>query len=417
MHGVLEITRLKTGVVRHLNVGIVGAGTAGSASAIFLARQGHQVTVYEKVSDPTPIGAGLVLQPTGQNVLSQLGLLKKIESHAAKLDSLLCTTHQNKPVVELHYTSENANWYGLGVHRGVLFQTLFSAAKNESNISIQCGVEVSSFREEALGVRLISPEGSVINRHDMLLVCNGARSSLRESTAAKHKTKRYPWGALWAVKPFPASVNQRVLRQVVHGNQRLIGLLPTGTSPGDTAVPLVSLFYSVRANEVKRLKDTSLEAWKESVVTDFPESASTVSLIDSWDELLFSEYHDVVMWPWNSQRVVFLGDAAHAMSPQLGQGANLALLDSAALEHCIGSHDGVADALFAYSRQRRSHLSWYQFITRALTPFFQSDAVALGFLRDTFMHPMCKIPFVKRQMLLGMAGVADGVSFSQGAQR
>ena len=65
-----------------LDVAIIGAGTAGSAAALLLARAGHQVTVYERVATPGPVGAGISLQPTGQAVLARLGLLAPILARA-----------------------------------------------------------------------------------------------------------------------------------------------------------------------------------------------------------------------------------------------------------------------------------------------------------------------------------------------
>jgi 2-polyprenyl-6-methoxyphenol hydroxylase-like FAD-dependent oxidoreductase len=61
-----------------LDVGIIGCGTAGSAAALLLTRAGHRVTVYERVPGPGPVGAGIVLQPTGQHALSRLGLLERV---------------------------------------------------------------------------------------------------------------------------------------------------------------------------------------------------------------------------------------------------------------------------------------------------------------------------------------------------
>ena len=70
------------------DIGIVGCGTAGAAASLFLARAGHRVTVYERVADPGPVGAGITLQPTGQMVLARLGLLAPILERAARIDRL-----------------------------------------------------------------------------------------------------------------------------------------------------------------------------------------------------------------------------------------------------------------------------------------------------------------------------------------
>jgi 2-polyprenyl-6-methoxyphenol hydroxylase-like FAD-dependent oxidoreductase len=119
------------------------------------------------------------------------------------------------------------------------------------------------------------------------------------------------------------------------------------------------------------------------------------------------------MWPWDDGDAVVLGDAAHATSPQLGQGCNLALWDALVLadsvEAALASGRGVASALDAYSRARAGHLDWFQLATRWLTPFFQGDSSTLGWLRDRFLPLGMRLPFVTRLMVASMCGTATGL--------
>jgi 2-polyprenyl-6-methoxyphenol hydroxylase-like FAD-dependent oxidoreductase len=114
-----------------------------------------------------------------------------------------------------------------------------------------------------------------------------------------------------------------------------------------------------------------------------------------------ARYLDVVMRDFHRGNVVFLGDAAHAMSPQLGQGANLALLDAAALADALRSGEGVA----GYTRRRRAHVRFYAFASRWMTPFFQSGRDRLALPRDTMMGPAARVPWIGRQMVRTMAGL------------
>ena len=72
------------------------------------------------------------------------------------------------------------------------------------------------------------------------------------------------------------------------------------------------------------------------------------------------------------------------------------------------SGDGLDDALFRYSRTRRAHLGWYQFVTRWLTPFFQSDLTPLGLVRDSLFGLACKLPIVRSEMVAMMSGLSLG---------
>lgn len=392
-----------------LDVAVVGTGTVGSASALFLARQGHRVTLYEKVAEPSTAGAGIMLQPTGMAVLRLLGLEQQVVSQGDRVDRLWVQTAAGRKIMELQYEQLERGLFGVGLHRGVLFKALYDAARTEPGVTLRTGLDVEdlhTFKDGSLGA-IERGTRMVHGKHDLVVVANGARSSLRDDTAFEKSVERYPWGALWAIVPDVENRFTGRLFQVVRGTRRLIGLLPTGHGP-EGGPRQVSFFYSLRGDQLDAFPTWNFEAWKAEVLADVPESAPVLEQLSDHTSLLFSHYHDIVMWPWNTERVVYLGDAAHAMSPQLGQGANLALLDAYFFAKALEGASSVPDALYRYSRERRWHLSWYQFITRALTPFFQSDLTWLGPLRDYGMSQVVKVPWVRKQMVAAMAGVSRG---------
>lgn len=394
--------------VERLDIAVIGTGTAGSAAALFLSRAGHRVTVYERVADPRPVGAGIMLQPTGMAVLSRLGLVDEVVARGEVLTELVAETPSGRRVLNLAYGDLAADLYGVGLHRGVLFASLFRAVQREAGLDLITGVDVEDLERGPGGTFLIE-RGTRrrLGPHQLVVVCNGARSSLRDDTAHEKIVRPYAWGALWAVVPDEGRRFRERLFQVVRGTKVLVGLLPTGLGPeGD--VPLVSLFYSLRADRVDAFKAEHFGRWKQTVLGDVPAAAPVLEQLRSPDDLLFSEYHDVVMWPWNVGDVVYLGDSAHAMSPQLGQGANLALVDAAVLADSLAGAESVRDGLFRYSRARRTHLGWYQFVTRWLTPFFQSDLTPLGLVRDAAFGAACRLPLVRSEMVAMMAGVSLG---------
>src|SRR5213076_1219212 len=110
-------------------IAVVGAGTAGAAAAILLARAGHAVALFERVAVPGPVGAGITLQPTGQAVLARLGLLDAIAARATRVDGLVCRRPDGRAVVDLRYADVDPGLFGYGLHRGVLFEALLAAAR------------------------------------------------------------------------------------------------------------------------------------------------------------------------------------------------------------------------------------------------------------------------------------------------
>lgn len=112
-----------------LPIAIVGAGTAGLASAIFLARQGYSVRVLERVEQLQPVGAGILLQPSGLAVLQRLSLLAECTALGAPVSRLYGTSCQGRVILDTHYHDWQPGSFGLGIHRGVLMTALLNAAQ------------------------------------------------------------------------------------------------------------------------------------------------------------------------------------------------------------------------------------------------------------------------------------------------
>jgi 2-polyprenyl-6-methoxyphenol hydroxylase-like FAD-dependent oxidoreductase len=299
-------------------------------------------------------------------------------------------------VIDIRYARWQNGSYGLGLHRGVLFNALWRAA-TEAGVQINMGNEVEQL--------------SALQGFDLRVIADGANSQLRAQTGLKYKDTLYPWGAVWAVLPDLERHYGTTLWQWYRQANQMLGIMPTGLAPG-SSTPVVSLFWSLRADRYAALQDAGLQAWKDTVLALNPACAELLTHITSMEQLTWARYHDVVMPRYHTEGptdcTVVIGDAAHATSPQLGQGTNLALLDAVALAQSLGTALDMPSALATYTQTRRGHLHFYSQASRLLTPLFQSDLKVLPWLRDVFLATSAGWPVFKGVNLQTLVGVRKG---------
>jgi 2-polyprenyl-6-methoxyphenol hydroxylase-like FAD-dependent oxidoreductase len=385
------------------DIGIVGAGFAGAAAALFLAERGHRVTLYEEAEKPAPVGAGILMQPSGLSVLADLGLLQGALERGSRVEGLVCTTASGRKVLDLSYRDLFADWYGLGMHRGALFELLHGQLPLRG-VTLVTGASVQGSRLTRHGIRALGMGERELGEHELLVVADGARSALRRAMP-EARTTPYPWGARWFVGKDPERTFDGSLQQIADDTRTLLGFLPCGLGPRQRSeTPLVSLFWSVPVTALDR-RYFELGRWKERVLELEPRAEQLLAQIEDAEQLLPASYFDVVLPRFHADRMVFIGDAAHATSPQLGQGTNLALEDARVLAACVSGSADLGAGLRRFSSSRLAHVRYYQRTSWALTPFFQSDLTALGVLRDAFMGAICRFPPTRRVMLTTLAGV------------
>ena len=169
----------------------------------------------------------------------------------------------------------------------------------------------------------------------------------------------------------------------------MIGALPIGTLPGDDT-PKAAIFWSLPRDQHGAWKKGGLAVWKNEIANLWPAFMPFVDQITTTDQITMARYsHGTMRRPWSSG-LVHIGDSAHRASPQLGQGANMALLDASALTLALKIEQGDR-ALALYTKSRRKHTAVYQTMSAVFTPQYQSDSRALPVLRDRVLFPASQI--------------------------
>lgn len=364
-----------------MRIGIIGAGVAGQAAAIALARAGRDVAVFERFETARPLGAGLLLQPSGLAALARLDLRGEAERCGARVSALDGRIVGGKRILDLSYPPGE---YGLGIHRGALFQILHEAMRT-SGARLHLAFEVASIEDFAHPC-VVSRAGGREGPFDLLLDCAGAHDRLRDGLNADVRAPLYPWGALWTTCPDRGGEFAGQLRQRYDRAQTMIGMLPVGNVPGDLGgVSHVAFFWSLKLKEFDAQRAAGLDALKARVLAAWPKAEPIMRQISHFEDLSLATYRDVSMKRWRRGRVLAIGDAAHGTSPQLGQGANLALIDAIVLAHCLDRAADIEAALARFEIVRRPHVDFYRLASRALTPAFQSDSRLVPWLRDRFL--------------------------------
>lgn len=379
-----------------LDIAVVGCGVAGQAAATLLAESGHRVTIYERFTEPQPVGAGLLLQPTGLAVLRRLGLADAAIARGARVAGLEARTHRGRSILDLRYAHLHPLAHGVGIHRATLFELLHGRLL-KSPATLITGAEIVDVDK----THLVEENGARHGPFDLIVAADGAHSALRTRLMPHVRAPIYSWGCMWTTVPDLAGIGAAgLLRQRVRGTRLMMGLLPVGGNE-------VTIYWSLPIGALGRSKTIDLAAWRETATALWPEAAAIIDRAAT-AEFARATYRHVALPHWNAGPVLFIGDAAHGTSPQLGQGANLGLMDAWTLATTLADAPELLTAFLRFERRRNPAVRYYRSASHLLTPFFQSRLAPLGWLRDAVMGPACHVPGLREMMGSTLAGTRRG---------
>lgn len=382
-----------------MRVAIVGGGIAGLASAVFLARTGRDVTIYEAMPRVPAEGTGILLQPAGFDVLQRMDLAAAALALGCAIERIVTRARDGNTLMELPYAELRPQQHALGIRRPMLAALLLETARAAgAEVRFDAAVEKLEHRPAATWLQLRSG-GEKQGPFDLVLLCDGMYSRLRASvTRANVRVHRQ--GVYSLVAPMPASLPQRTLLQRLDGTDDAVGLLPIGRAAG--SLPLVSFFWDVRTRDRAALEARGFDAWRAYIEAFCPEAGEILRAAGDFSALTFFTTAQVNLRRWHDDRTLVMGDAAHALDPHLGLGATLALLDAECLQRCLHeSGDHVTAALARFQSQRRRAVAPY---SRASRVWSWLDGAGLSSVRRRMFMAAANKSALRRRLLHRVCG-------------
>jgi 2-polyprenyl-6-methoxyphenol hydroxylase-like FAD-dependent oxidoreductase len=228
--------------------------------------------------------------------------------------------------------------------------------------------------------------GETSEPFELVVDALGTRSALAPPCG-----RELDYGALWTNVEWVegAGFDPAALEQRYRAASVMVGVMPVGTPPR-AAAPQAALFWSIRADRFAAWQAAGLAAWKADVLRLWPQTRPLLAQVAAPEQLTFARYAHRTLPSAVAERLIHIGDAWRSTSPQLGQGANMALLDAYALALALRSQRDLAVALTMAAALRQFHVRLYQTLSALFTPVYQSDGRSLPLLRDLLVGPLSK---------------------------
>lgn len=347
---------------------IIGAGIGGLATAVALRRIGIETLVVERVGSVREVGAGLSIWSNAVSALRELGLEASVMASASVIERNLAQTPAGHRIAQNEFgaISRIAGAPCICIHRAVLQKILLDALPP---ISVLTGVRCSGFDNSTA----ILESGEHI-KADVLVGADGISSVIRDGLHGA-EAPRYAGYTCWRgiLRDNGVLPGRSALLVIGAGSQ--FGLWPCGAG---------QLYWFLTKNAPQGTTQTKSEAL--ALCCDWAPPVPEVIDGTPEDAILQNDIVDrpPLRW-WGRGGVTLLGDAAHASTPNLGQGACQALEDAVVLAHCLSGTLPLEAALCQYERLRILRTTRIVRNSWQTGKVLQLESPALEFFRNWFM--------------------------------
>ncbi|MFD9944819.1 FAD-dependent monooxygenase [Nonomuraea sp. NPDC059023] len=356
---------------------VVGAGIGGLTTAYALQSSGWQVTVYERAPAIAPVGAGVGIAPNAVKALDHLGLGAALRERGQRQEALEIRLEKGARVghipaegVERRY---GAPFYAL--HRAELHRLLL-AGLQPGTLRVGRRAEKVTTDAGQATVVLRALDGVVAESADLVVAADGVNSALRAQLFPGYPGPAFAGYTVWRGFAPARSLNvPRVLSETWGSGGARFGHAAVNDGQIYWFAAETIAEHARPAHDLARLA-ARFRNWHEPIPAMLAASPPETLLrhdVYYLRERLPSFVHG---------RVVLLGDAAHAVTPDIGQGACLAVEDAVTLAAAIGER-GIDGGLRAYDRLRRPRTESMARLSGRLGHILQTASPTAALLRNT----------------------------------
>jgi len=357
---------------------IIGGGIGGLTTAIALRKIGFEVNVYERATELKEVGSGMSLWPNAVRSLQQIDpeILSRLTTGRRSLRRMLIKDEHGESIKTLPLPSDD--YTGIAIHRAELQSVL---ARSVSARSIHLN-HTFSHLEQRRNSALLHFENGTSAEADLVVACDGIHSAVRKSLGLQTKLSNRPYSVWRGITNLPPEVSPQHLGLEHDGDfSESYGL---GTRFGILRLGPGRIHWYAAANN-------------SLLPRDLPEHAALLKLFAGWhapipeliekaERAFCTRVQDrLSTLPWVVGRVALLGDAAHPISPNFGQGACLAIEDAVVLASCLQAHADLPRALRRYEHSRYPRCLEVLFMSREAGRFAQFQNRALVQMRRYFI--------------------------------
>lgn len=339
-------------------VAIAGVGLAGPLLAIYLARRGHEATLFERRPDPRIAGAeggrsiNLALSTRGITALEGVGLADAVLDEAIPMRGRVLHDRQGRPAFQ-SYSADGSKAIN-AVSRAGLNRTLIEAAAKEDGLDLRFECRVVDVDISTTTVAVESSGDLRHERFDVVIGSDGAYSAVRDRIVRRERVDYEQSYLSWGYKELtipPVAGDFALEPHALHiwprGGSMMIAL------PNRDKSFTCTLFWPYEGPDGFADLDTEA-AVRARFERDYPDAVPLLAdLAGEFARNPVGALVTVKVWPWVAGRVALLGDAAHAIVPFYGQGMNCAFEDVVELDRCLAETGDDWDVALACYADRR----------------------------------------------------------------